>query len=222
MTSSQWLDIAVLAIAFVAALSGWRSGALGSLLSFVGVALGAMAGVLLAPHLIEHVAGARLKLFAALFLILAMVVIGGRHSLPGVVVGSIALIFIREALADFSIYAQLGYGALVVIIVVFLPSGFAGIPVQVRKSWQRRRGHTLASKSVGPYVPVALTSTGAGDAPAAEVPVARRAAAGAGGAVQAAVAQPGHRAGRVGGRRAVQLPDQRPQKARVRRHGGET
>ncbi|MEB3069535.1 acid resistance serine protease MarP [[Mycobacterium] vasticus] len=84
MTSSQWLDIAVLAIAFVAAVSGWRSGALGSLLSFVGVALGAMAGVLLAPHLIEHLDGARLKLFAALFLILAMVVIG---EVAGVVLG---------------------------------------------------------------------------------------------------------------------------------------
>ena len=53
MTSSQWLDLAVLAIAFVAAISGWRSGALGSLLSFVGVVLGAVAGVLLAPHVVE-------------------------------------------------------------------------------------------------------------------------------------------------------------------------
>ena len=60
-----------------------------------------------------------------------------------------SLIFIREALADFSIYAQLGYGALVVIIVVFLPARLCGIPVQMRKSWQRRRGHTLTSKSVG-------------------------------------------------------------------------
>lgn len=84
MTSSQWLDIAVLAIAFIAAVSGWRSGALGSLLSFVGVALGAMAGVLLAPHLVGHVSGERLKLFAALFLILAMVVIG---EIAGVVLG---------------------------------------------------------------------------------------------------------------------------------------
>src|SRR5712671_4423678 len=59
MTSSQWLDLAVLAIAFVAAISGWRSGALGSLLSFVGVVLGAVAGVLLAPHIVSHVSGAR-------------------------------------------------------------------------------------------------------------------------------------------------------------------
>ena len=41
MTSSQWLDIAVVAVALIAAISGWRSGALGSLMSFVGVILGA-------------------------------------------------------------------------------------------------------------------------------------------------------------------------------------
>ena len=55
MTSSQWLDLAVLAVAFVAAISGWRSGALGSLLSFVGVVLGAVAGVLLAPHVVANI-----------------------------------------------------------------------------------------------------------------------------------------------------------------------
>lgn len=84
MSSSQWLDIGVLVIAFIAAVSGWRSGALGSLLSFVGVLLGAMAGVLLAPHLVAHISAARAKLFAALFLILALVVVG---EVAGVVLG---------------------------------------------------------------------------------------------------------------------------------------
>ncbi len=84
MTPSQWLDIAVLSIAFIAAISGWRTGALGSVLSFVGVALGAMAGVLLAPYLVNHVSGARPKLFTALFLVLAMVVVG---EVAGVVLG---------------------------------------------------------------------------------------------------------------------------------------
>jgi S1-C subfamily serine protease len=84
MTSSQWLDLAVLAIAFVAAISGWRSGALGSLLSFAGVVLGAIAGVLLAPHLVSHISGPRTKLFTTLFLILALVVIG---EIAGVVLG---------------------------------------------------------------------------------------------------------------------------------------
>ena len=84
MTSSQWLDIAVLVVAFVAAISGWRSGALGSLMSFVGVVLGAIAGVMLAPHIVSHVHSPRAKLFAALFLILALVVIG---EVAGVVLG---------------------------------------------------------------------------------------------------------------------------------------
>src|SRR6185312_9506204 len=84
MSSSQWLDIAIVAIAFVAAVSGWRSGALGSLMSFVGVVLGAVAGVLLSPHLVDRIDGARTKLFVALFLILALVVIG---EIAGVVLG---------------------------------------------------------------------------------------------------------------------------------------
>ncbi|HEV7422588.1 MAG TPA: acid resistance serine protease MarP [Mycobacterium sp.] len=84
MTSSQWLDLAVLAVAFVAAISGWRSGALGSLLSFVGVVLGAVAGVLLAPHVVSHIDGPRSKLFVSLFLILGLVVVG---EIAGVVLG---------------------------------------------------------------------------------------------------------------------------------------
>jgi S1-C subfamily serine protease len=76
--------MAVLAVAFVFAISGWRSGALGSLLSFLGVVLGAVAGVLLAPHVVEHISGPRAKLFVALFLILGLVVIG---EIAGVVLG---------------------------------------------------------------------------------------------------------------------------------------
>lgn len=84
MTGSQWLDIAVIGVALIAAISGWRSGALGSLMSFVGVILGAIAGVMLAPHVVGHVDSARGKLFAALFLILALVVVG---EVAGVVLG---------------------------------------------------------------------------------------------------------------------------------------
>ncbi|MBU3705789.1 MAG: acid resistance serine protease MarP [Mycobacterium sp.] len=84
MTSSQWLDIAIIAVALVAAISGWRSGALGSLLSFVGVVLGAIAGVMLAPHIVGGIDSPRTKLFAALFLILALVVVG---EVAGVILG---------------------------------------------------------------------------------------------------------------------------------------
>src|SRR5690349_12009192 len=36
----NWFDWAVIAIALIAAASGWRSGAMGSVMSFVGVVLG--------------------------------------------------------------------------------------------------------------------------------------------------------------------------------------
>ncbi|MGE0215671.1 acid resistance serine protease MarP [Mycolicibacterium sp.] len=84
MTSSQWLDIAVLAVALIAAISGWRSGAPGSLLALVGVVLGAVAGVLLAPYVVEHLSGERTKQFVTLFLVLVLVFIG---EIAGVVLG---------------------------------------------------------------------------------------------------------------------------------------
>jgi uncharacterized membrane protein required for colicin V production len=84
MTWSQWLDLAILAIAFVAAVSGWRSGAVGSVLALLGVVLGLVAGVLLAPHVVTYISGARTQLFATLFLILGLVVVG---EISGVVLG---------------------------------------------------------------------------------------------------------------------------------------
>ena len=84
----------MIAVALIAAISGWRSGALGSLMSFVGVVLGAIAGVMLAPHVISHVGSARGKLFAALFLILILVVIG---EVAGVVLGRAVRGSIRSA-----------------------------------------------------------------------------------------------------------------------------
>ena len=114
MSSSQWLDIAVLAVAFIAAISGWRSGALGSLLSFVGVLLGAIAGVLLAPHLVAHVSAPRDKLFAALFLILALVVVG---EVAGVVLGRAVRGAIHSNLVRF-FDSLVGVGVQLVVVLV--------------------------------------------------------------------------------------------------------
>jgi len=93
MTASQWFDLAVIAVAFIAAISGARSGALGSLMSFVGVVLGAVAGVLLAPHIVDHINGRATKLFISLFLILGLVVVG---EVAGVVLGRAARSAIRN------------------------------------------------------------------------------------------------------------------------------
>ena len=118
MTSSQWLDLAVLAVAFVAAISGWRSGALGSLLAFVGVVLGAVAGVLLAPHVVSHISGPRTKLFVTLFLILALVVIG---EIAGVVLGRAVRGAIRNrALRTFDSVIGVGLQLVAVLVAAWL------------------------------------------------------------------------------------------------------
>lgn len=123
MTSSQWLDIGVLGVALLAAISGWRSGALGSLLSFVGVLLGAVAGVLLAPHLVSHISAARAKLFAALFLILGLVVIG---EVAGVVLGRAVRGAIRSRTVRF---CDSLVGVAVQLVVVLIAAWLLATPL---------------------------------------------------------------------------------------------
>ncbi len=90
---------------------------------------------------------------ANMFLLLAMVVIGGRRSLGGVLVGAVGLIAVREYFSDFATYAQLGYGALVVVIVVFAPTGLAGLPKRVF-ALARRGREGQKTTGVGAYEPV--------------------------------------------------------------------
>jgi branched-chain amino acid transport system permease protein len=91
---------------------------------------------------------------ANMFLLLAMVVIGGRQSLVGCVVGATGLTLIRERLIDHPTYAQLGFGVVVVLMVVFAPTGLAGIPARLRGTLRRRRG-SGARASLGPFRPYA-------------------------------------------------------------------
>jgi branched-chain amino acid transport system permease protein len=118
---------------------------------------GGVAGVLYAG-LIRYVAPETFSI-ANMFLLLAMVIIGGRQSVVGCVIGAVALSLLREALVDFSVYAQLGYGAMVVLMVVFAPTGLAGVPGRLRQVL--RRGRSNGERAVlGPFRP------GGADAPA--------------------------------------------------------
>ena len=106
---------------------------------------GGVAGVLYAG-LIRYVAPDSFTP-ATMFLLLAMVIIGGRQSILGCVVGAVVLSLIREWLIDFSTYAQLGYGAVVVLAVVFAPTGLAGIP---RRIAALRRGRPAERATLRP------------------------------------------------------------------------
>lgn len=123
MTGSQWLDLAIITVALIAAISGWRSGALGSLMSFIGVVLGAIAGVMLAPHIVSHIDSQRGKLFAALLLILALVVIG---EVAGVVLGRAVRGSIRSGPVR-TIDSLTGVG--LQLLVVFIAAWLLGSPL---------------------------------------------------------------------------------------------
>ncbi|WP_280455722.1 MarP family serine protease, partial [Nocardia brasiliensis] len=87
MSSSAWLDIAVVLLALLAASSGWRQGAVASALAFLGVVLGAVAGILIAPHILVHVDEGRTRVLTGVLLIVLLVIIG---EVAGMVLGRAA------------------------------------------------------------------------------------------------------------------------------------
>ncbi|MFD9444075.1 ATP-binding cassette domain-containing protein [Streptomyces sp. NPDC060006] len=130
---------------------------------------GGLAGVLYAG-LIRYVAPETFSI-GNMFILLAMVIIGGRRSLVGCVVGAVGLTLIREWLSDFSTYAQLGYGVVVVLMVVFAPTGLAGIPSRVREfANRRRRSHAEDRARLRPFQPYeAVETPDAADEPLLEI-----------------------------------------------------
>ncbi|AUH67734.1 MarP family serine protease [Gordonia sp. PS3] len=84
MSGSVWVDLVILVVALLAALSGYRQGAAASALAFFGVVLGAVAGILLAPVVIERFDDARLRLLIGVVLIVVFVIIG---EVAGMVLG---------------------------------------------------------------------------------------------------------------------------------------
>jgi branched-chain amino acid transport system permease protein len=104
---------------------------------------------------------------ADMFLLLAMVIIGGRQSLAGCVTGAIGLTIAQQELVNLAARAQLGYGLLVVLVVVFAPTGLAGLPGRVSR-WPGRR-RPGASMSLEPFQPLPLSSGPASDGVLLEV-----------------------------------------------------
>ncbi|KAA0024465.1 MarP family serine protease [Antrihabitans cavernicola] len=87
MTGSSWLDLGVVLVALLAASSGWRQGAVASALAFLGVILGAVAGILIAPHILIHVSEGRARVLAGVLLIVTLVIVG---EVAGMVLGRAA------------------------------------------------------------------------------------------------------------------------------------
>jgi len=80
-------------------------------------------------------------------IILCMIVLGGMGSIPGVILGAVALYVLPEALRDFQQYRMLVFGSALVVIMIFKPEGFIGT---------RRRGIETKHQENEPRTPVAV------------------------------------------------------------------
>ena len=96
------------------------------MLSFVIAACYAGVAGALYAGLIRYVSPDTFSL-AIMFLLLAMVIIGGRDNLFGAALGATVLLIVREQFEDLQKYQQVAYGLLIVGMVVVAPEGLAGL-----------------------------------------------------------------------------------------------
>jgi branched-chain amino acid transport system permease protein len=90
-----------------------------------------VAGVLYA-HLVRYVSPDTFGL-PTMFLLLAMVIVGGQDSIWGALLGAVLLMAARNLLTGIQTYQQLIYGGLIVATVVFAPRGLAGAASDARR-----------------------------------------------------------------------------------------
>ncbi len=103
---------------------------IGKLSAFaIGASLGGVSGALFAS-LVSSVVPASFSLLVSINVV-ALLVLGGMGSLPGVVVGALALVGLPELLREFQEYRLLVYGAILIAMMIFRPAGL--LPERVHR-----------------------------------------------------------------------------------------
>ena len=159
MTGSQWLDLALFALAAAAAISGWINGAAASGFALLGVGIGATSGLLVAPHLVREIDAPVGRLAAGLAIIAVMVVIG---QVAGVTIGRAARRYISGTAAKL---LDSTIGALFQSAAVLLVAWLVAVPIAAQEGpGSAVRGSTVLAKidEVAPEqlqrIPAAFTS----------------------------------------------------------------
>lgn len=161
MTGSQWLDLALFALAAAAAISGWINGAAASGFALLGVGIGATSGLLVAPHLVRELDDPLGRLLVGLGVIAVMVIVG---QIAGVTIGRAARRYISGTgarLVDSTI------GAVFQAVAVLLVAWLVAVPIAAQEGTapgQAVRGSSVLAKidDVAPEqlqrIPSAFTS----------------------------------------------------------------
>ncbi|HYN88320.1 MAG TPA: hypothetical protein VER55_07310 [Ardenticatenaceae bacterium] len=116
----------------------------------IGAFLGGLSGALFAS-MITTVVASSFELLVSIN-VLALIIVGGMGSLPGVVVGALALVGLPELLREFREYRLLVYGAVLMAMMLFRPEGL----------WpEARRKRELHEDEIEPVpeeIPAAVTA----------------------------------------------------------------
>jgi branched-chain amino acid transport system permease protein len=99
--------------------------------------------------------------------VLAVIILGGMGSIPGVVVGALVLVGLPEALREFQEFRLLLYGAILIAIMILRPEGL--IPSKRRQFelheeelLEEQFAHRTGEDTGAPVVAAATPGTGAG------------------------------------------------------------
>lgn len=121
---SIWIDIALILLAVMAGISGYRHGAVASALAMAGMILGTVAGILVAPHIIDHLDDQRSRLLAVIIILLILVLIG---ETAGMVLGRAA----RRSLRVVALRRiDSVFGAVLHVIAILVVAWLIAIPIE--------------------------------------------------------------------------------------------
>ena len=95
----------------------------------MGASIGSLGGAVFATHLQSVFPGS--FVLNVSITVLAIVILGGMGSIPGVVVGALALIGLPELLREFAEFRLLVYGAVLIVMMLLRPEGL--IPDYLRR-----------------------------------------------------------------------------------------
>lgn len=99
-------------------------------------ALASLAGSLYA-HYMNFINPSSFDLFFSIKLII-MITLGGMHTLWGAIIGSVLIAFLSlEWLHFFEEFEIVVYGAILLVVTIFLPNGLAGVPAMLRNRLRR-------------------------------------------------------------------------------------
>ena len=102
--------------------------------------LASLAGSLYA-HYLNFINPATFDLFFSIKLLI-MISLGGMHNLWGAVIGAGIITFLNyEWLHYFEEFEVIVYGAILLVVVIFLPDGLAGIPAMLKKRFGKHQSH---------------------------------------------------------------------------------